>query len=121
VTDDGRKAESRTFSLEQVMLWDPDILIVTDPKDVSFVGTDRVFKQLKAVRAGRVHVVPVGAHTWANRTAEQPLTVLWAAKTFHPERFADLDLAAETKAFYQHFFDHALSDAQVTEILSGTL
>jgi iron complex transport system substrate-binding protein len=121
VTDDGRKAESRTFSLEQVMLWDPDILIVTDPKDVSLVGTDKVFKQLKAVRAGRVHVAPVGAHTWANRTAEQPLTVLWAAKTFHPERFADLDLAAETAAFYQRFFDHALSNAQVTEILSGTL
>jgi len=121
VTDDGRTAESRSFSLEQVMLWDPDILIVTGPKDVAFVKADRVFGQLKAVRAGRVHVVPVGAHTWANRTAEQPLTVLWAAKTFHPQRFPALDLAAETKAFYRDFFGHDLGDAQVAEMLSGTL
>jgi iron complex transport system substrate-binding protein len=121
VTNDGRKSESRTFALEQVMLWDPDILIVTDPKDIAFVGADKVFKQLKAVRARRVYLVPVGAHTWANRTAEQPLTVLWAAKTFHPERFADLDLAAETKAFYRTFFNHALGDAQIVEILSGAL
>jgi hypothetical protein len=35
--------------------------------------------------------------------------------------FADLDLAAEVKAFYRDFFSHALTDAQVAEILSGTL
>ena len=121
VTDDGRTAESRTFSMEQVLLWDPDILIVTDPKDVTLVGNDRRFRQLKAVQAGRVHVVPVGAHTWSNRTAEQPLTLLWAAKTFHPARFADLDLAAETASFYREFFGYTLSEAQVREILSGTL
>ena len=121
VTNDGRTAESRSFSLEQVVRWDPDLLIVTGPKDVTTVRTDATFKQLKAVRGGRVYVVPVGAHTWANRTAEQPLTVLWAAKTFHPERFAALDLPREVKAFYREFFGHDLTDAQIGEILGGTL
>jgi iron complex transport system substrate-binding protein len=121
VTNDGRTAESRSFSLEQILRWDPDVLIVTGPKDVAAVTTDPTFKQLKAVRAGRVYVVPVGAHTWANRTAEQPLTVLWAARTFFPDRFPSLNLAVETKAFYREFFGHELTDAQVAEILSGTL
>lgn len=121
VTGDGRAAESRSFSLEQVVVWDPDILIVTGPRDVTTVRTDPVFRQLKAVRQGRVYVAPVGAHTWANRTAEQPLTVLWAAKTFHPGRFASVDLAAEVKAFYREFFGHELTDAQVAEMLGGTL
>jgi iron complex transport system substrate-binding protein len=121
VTSDGRTAESRTFSLEQALLWDPEILIVTGPKDVETVKTDPRFKQLRAVRQGRIYVVPVGAHTWANRTAEQPLTVLWAAKTFHPERFAAVSMPAEVKAFYREFFGHALTDAQVAEMLSGAL
>jgi len=121
VTDDGRTAESRTFSLEQVMHWDPDILIVTAPRDVAFVQRDRVFGRLRAVREGRVYIVPVGAHTWANRTAEQPLTVLWAAKTFHPARFAALDMMAETRGFYRDFLGRELSDAQLEEILSGAL
>jgi iron complex transport system substrate-binding protein len=121
VTDDGRTAESRTFSLEQVVLWDPDILIVTGPNDVTLLRSDPTFRRLKAVQNGRIYVVPVGAHTWANRTAEQPLTVLWAAKTFHPERFATLDLAAETKAFYRDFFGYTATEAQIAEILSGTL
>jgi iron complex transport system substrate-binding protein len=121
VTNDGRTAESRSFSLEQVVRWDPDILIVTGPKDVTTVRTDPTFKQLKAVRTGRVYVVPVGAHTWANRTAEQPLTVLWAAKTFHPSLFASVNLSADVKAFYRDFFGHELADAQVAEMLGGTL
>jgi iron complex transport system substrate-binding protein len=121
VTDDGRSAESRSFTLEQVVLWDPDILIVTDPKDVAYVQRHAVLGRLKAARAGRVLVVPVGAHTWSNRTAEQPLTVLWAASAFHPGRMGGIDLAAETHGFYRDIFGHALDDTQVAEILSGTM
>lgn len=121
VSDDGRSTESRSFTLEQVVLWDPDILIVTDPKDVAYVYRHAVLGKLKAARAGRVLVVPVGAHTWSNRTAEQPLTVLWAASVFHPERMRGIDLVAETRAFYRDIFGHALDDAQVAEILSGTM
>ena len=121
VSDDGRSTESRTFTLEQVVLWDPDILIVTDPRDVAYVRNHAVLGKLKAARAGKVFVVPVGAHTWSNRTAEQPLTVLWAASVFHPERMKSVDLVAETRFFYRDIFGHALSDAQLGEILSGTM
>jgi len=121
VTDDGRRAESRSFTLEQVVLWNPDILIVTDPKDVAYVNRHTVLSRLAAVRTGRVLVVPVGAHSWSNRTAEQPLTVIWAASMFHPQRMHGIDLAAETHAFYRNIFSHALSDAQVADILSGTM
>jgi len=121
VSDDGRSTESRSFTLEQAVLWDPDILIVTDPKDVAYVQKHAVLSRLKAARAGKVFVVPVGAHTWSNRTAEQPLTVLWAASVFHPERMKAVDLVAETRAFYRDIFGHALTEAQVGEILSGTM
>jgi iron complex transport system substrate-binding protein len=121
VTDDGRSTESRSFTLEQVVLWDPDILIVTDPKDVGYVRHHAVLGKLKAARTGKVFVVPVGAHTWSNRTSEQPLTVLWAASVFHPERMRSVDLVAETRAFYRDIFGQALTEAQVGEILSGTM
>ena len=66
-------------------------------------------------------MAPMGAHTWANRTIEQPLTVLWAAKTFYPDEFKDLDLEKEVKNFYSKFFKFILSDTQVKEILSGNI
>ena len=62
----------------------------------------------------------MGAHTWAHRTVEQPLTVLWAAKTLHPEVLADMNLQAEVQQFYTTFFGVTLSEAQVQEILDGS-
>ncbi len=121
VTDDGRSAESRGFTLEQAVLWDPDILIVADKQEVAHLRAHPVLSRLRATRAGRIFVVPVGAHTWSNRTAEQPLTVLWAATVFHPDRMAGLDLPARTAAFYRDIFGHALTDAQVAQILAGPL
>lgn len=121
VTNDGRRTETKSFSLEQVIAWDPDILILTDPKDVAQVQADRVLRELRAVKSGKVHIVPIGAHTWANRTSEQPLSVLWAAKTFHPGRFPALDMATETDRFYRDFFGHHLTKAEIDEILSGAL
>lgn len=121
VTNDGRRTESRSFSLEQVLAWDPDVMILTTPQAVRLVRSERAFAGLRAVRSGRLHVAPVGAHTWSNRTAEQPLTLMWAARTFHPQRFANLDVAAQTREFYANFFGTRLSDAQVAEILSGEL
>lgn len=119
VTDNGRSIESHSFSMEQLLAWDPDILIVSSYEDAEAVRREPRFAALKAVRAGRVLVAPCGAHTWGNRTSEQPLTVLWAAKNFHPKLFANVDLVAETRRFYQDIFGVTLSTAQVGEILAG--
>ena len=62
--------------MEQLLLWDPEILILTTPQAVKQVRTDGAFAGLRAVRENKLHVVPVGAHTWSNRTAEQPLRIL---------------------------------------------
>ncbi|MFT3817265.1 MAG: ABC transporter substrate-binding protein [Rubrivivax sp.] len=119
VTDDGRTTEARAVSIEQVLAWDPDVLVLNAPSDLNVIGKDSRFGALKAVKAGRVVLTPMGAHTWANRTVENPLTVLWAAKTFHPAVFAALDLETEVRNFYEQFFGTRLSVEQVREILSG--
>lgn len=112
-------AASYSFGLEQLLAWDPDILIVPSPEDVAAVRRDPRFAQLAAVRRGRVHSVPSGAHTWGNRTSEQPLTVLWAARLFHPDAFADVDVTGRVQGFYRDLYGAALSRAEVERILSG--
>ena len=119
LTDDGRSVESRSFTLEQMLAWDPDILIVSGHEEAAALHSEPRFAGLKAIRTGRVLIAPCGAHTWGNRTAEQALTVLWAAKQFYPAQFADVDLVAETQRFYRDIFGTSLSAAQVEEILAG--
>lgn len=107
------------YSHEQLLLWNPDILIVNSPEQKTAIYQDERFARLPAVRNQRVHVTPVGAHAWGQRTIEQPLTVLWAAQLFHPARLADIDLVGELRTFYQRFFDYPLTEQEALAILAS--
>jgi iron complex transport system substrate-binding protein len=114
----GLLPENSAFSLEHLIAWDPDILLVGVPAEVERVYRDSRYSQLKAVRNRKVYVVPVGAHPWTNYTPEQALAVLWLAKLLYPERFEHLTIADEMKYFYRRFFGYQLTDAQIKEILT---
>mgnify|MGYP000918297209 FL=1 len=107
------------FSHEQVLAWNPDILIVNTPEQVAVVYQDERFSKINAVRNKKVYATPIGAHSWGQRTIEQPLTVLWAAKLFHPELFDQLDMENEVRTFYRRFFTYELSDEDIRSILTG--
>jgi iron complex transport system substrate-binding protein len=96
-------------------------MIVNNTKDIELAYSDKKFANINAVKNKKVYATPLGAHIWTNRSSEQPLTVMWAAKKFYPELFSDLDIKQETKDFYKKFCNCELSDEQVEEILSGKL
>ena len=45
--------------------------------------------------------------------------MLWVAQLLHPDTFQDLDMVAETRAFYKEFLDYDLTADQATLILAG--
>ena len=114
-----RGGQQLAFSMEHLLKWDPEIIIVSTPQDVKLINDDPRFQKITAVANKRVYPTPMGAHVWAHRTAEQPLMLMWAAKTFHPETFKDLDLEQEVINYYKKFYSKTLSKEQVSEILSG--
>jgi iron complex transport system substrate-binding protein len=121
LTDDGREQESVTFSLEQMLSWDPEVMIVADRGEAKMAYDEPRFQNISAVRNRRVYVAPAGAHLWANRTIEQPLTVLWAVSIIQPELFSQERLRAEMTAFYNRFFHKSLAGDQIDEILAGSV
>lgn len=119
VSDDGRAGESRSFSLEQLLAWDPQVLFVGSRQARERLRRERAFAGLQAVRQGRIEVAPAGLHSWANRTAELPLTLLWAARVLHPRRLAGLDLADEAQTFYEQVCGRRLTPPQIGGVLAG--
>ena len=83
------------------------------------IYADPAFSGLKAVQNKKVFGNPKGVFSWDRYGAEAALQILWAAKTIQPELFADVDLKAETKAFYKKFMNYDLSDAEFGYILNG--
>lgn len=121
VTNDGRTQETLSVSMEQILNWNPDVLIVASSAQKESVLKDERFKQIAAVKNKQIFVAPTGAHTWANRTVEQPLTVLWAHSHFYPDLLGEADLQKEVAGFYSRFFGVELSDAQIKEILEANM
>lgn len=119
VTKEVRVAENIEFSVEQLLKWNPQVIIVSSPDQVGLMYNDSRFKEVSAIKNRQVFPTPVGAHIWGNRTSEQPLMLLWAAKTFHPEAFKDLDLEAELISFYKKFFSYSMTREEAKEILGG--
>jgi iron complex transport system substrate-binding protein len=113
----------RPVTMEQVAAWNPDVIIVgTAPNQQSrqSILDDPRWRQIKAVKDGRVFVNPSGVYLWDRHSAEAALQVLWAAKTLHPAEFADLDVGMETRNFYEKYFHYALSDDELNSILHAT-
>lgn len=119
VTEDGRQTEHFDFSVEHVVQWNPDVMIVNDPGEIAQVYGDRRFDRVKAVRAKRVYSIPVGAHPWGYRTAEQPLMVIWTVEKLYGDGATGLDLLKEMQQFYGRFFNVRLTEDELRDLLRG--
>ncbi len=107
-----------SLSLEQVLAWDPEVLLLWSPADRERLENDPRLRHLRAVREGRVHVAPSGAHPWASWTAEHPLMVRWAAQHFFPDRFSQEELRRTVRDFYTHFYQHPMDVRAVQRLLT---
>lgn len=107
-----------TVTLEDVLAWNPDIIICRDPETKQEILQDARWRTIAAVRNDRVIVNPAGVFVWSVRSAESALQPLWAAQTFHPDRFPDLDIRQVVRDFYQKFYSYSLSDQQLDQIFN---
>jgi iron complex transport system substrate-binding protein len=107
--------------MEQILLWNPDMILVNEPSAHSFILKDVRWSALKAVKNKKVFQMPIGISRWGHPgSIETPLAILWAAKTLYPDLFKDINIRMETRQYYKRFFDFELSDELLEQILDGT-
>ncbi len=107
-------------SLEQVLLWDPDVIIANEDSAARYILGNPQWSGIKAVQEGRVYKLPQGVSRWGHPgSVETPLALLWLAKTVYPDRFEDIDMEAEVEYFYRQFFGYELSREMAEQILEG--
>jgi len=105
-------------SMEDLIRWNPEVIVVGRQYPPSLVLDDPRWRDIAAVKSGRVHPAPDGVFYW-DGGPEQILLLQFLAKLLHPDLFADLDLAAEVKSYYARFYRTDLSDAEVAHLLAG--
>ncbi|MEG3071822.1 MAG: ABC transporter substrate-binding protein [Candidatus Syntrophopropionicum ammoniitolerans] len=68
VTDNGRTTNTLTYTMEDLLLWNPDVMILTDKTIEKDVLADSRFADIPAVKNQQIFAVPAVAHIWGNRT-----------------------------------------------------
>ena len=110
-----------TISPEQLLLWDPEVVIAIEPAFVSAAGADDVWKSVKAVRTGRLYLAPADPFGWVDSppSVNRLIGLKGLGRFLYPEASPEL-LRAETRNFYNLFYHRAPDERQLNELLSGT-
>ena len=105
---------------EQLLSWNPELLLVDSTKIRDSIKSDPVLSGLKAVQNNNIIVIPNGAMAWAYNGPEEYLNMYFFAKAVHPELFKDVDMEARTKAFYKEYFGFDLTDDDIKHLFNLT-
>lgn len=110
---------SKKVSYEQILQWNPDVIIVEGSDKDRAILQNPVWNQVEAVKQGKVFISPHGVFAWARLGSEVALYFPWLAKTLYPEQYKDFDIQKEAKSYYKTFFQYDLSDDELSRILNA--
>lgn len=105
-------------SLEDVLVAKPDVIVASDPAFAAAVRTLPQWRDVPAVRDGRVYVPPGVPFGWFDSppSLNRLLGVEWLARVLHPKLFPE-PLGPRVKAFHALYYHREPTDAQVRALL----
>lgn len=108
-------------SMEQIMQWDPDVIFVVFGSANALLegkipGQD--WKDLRAVKNGKVYSTPVGIHNWGGLSAETSLLPLFMISKYNPEYISAEKLRDITRDYYEKMFSYAIPERLLNEVLA---
>jgi iron complex transport system substrate-binding protein len=114
VSDAGNDA----VSIEQVLLWNPDAVILAPDSNYDDIFSDKTWADVGAVKRGAVYEIPTGPYSWLDRppSVQRILGVLWLGNLLYPELY-DYDIVEKTREFYALFWRYELTEAEAAAIL----
>ncbi len=118
------------ISAEQLLAWDPDVIIVNgEPKSNMTGGAaaqaileDPMFATLKAVKNGAVYGTPNAPFSWVDRPPgpNRIIGMRWLSGLIYPD-YLNFDVDEEVREFFQLFYHVELTDQQLEQLYGGTL
>lgn len=117
----GGSGNTSNASLEQVIAWQPDVIVTLDRAFFANVKSKPGWNQVRAVANNRVHLAPSLPWGWidAPPSLNRLIGLRWLLSVFYSAE-AGLDLRTETRGFYELFYGVSLTDAQLARLLGGT-
>ncbi len=109
----------QSVSMEQVLEWNPDVIISLSKKGSQLIRTDSSWDSIKAVQNDQIYTSPYVPFSWISQppSANRIIGIYWMASKVYPEVY-DVDLKEKTKEWYRLAFHHELTDEEYDELVN---
>lgn len=122
VEDASGKGSGNEISLEQIAMWNPELIIFQQGSIYDTVGSDPAWAGIAAIASGNYYQVPNNPWCWMNNppTVNQLMGMQWLPRLLYPDAFDD-SIQDVTKAYYSTMYGYNLTDAELNDLLEGAL
>ena len=116
------KGTGNEVDMEQIMLWNPDVILFAPGSIYATVGTDPLWSGISAIEAGRYYEVPMGPYNWMGfpPSVQRLLGMMWMEKLLYPDA-ASYDLYAETAQYFKLFYHCELSEDAFNALVANSI
>lgn len=118
------------ISAEQLLAWDPDVIVVNGEPKSNMSGNAAAtkilenpdFATLKAVQTQKVYGTPNAPFSWVDRPLgpNRIIGIRWLSGLIYPDHL-NFDVDEEVREFFDLFYHVQLTDQQLEALYKGTL
>ena len=116
------KGTGNEVDMEQILAWNPDVIIFAPDSIYDTVGDDPTWQSLTAIREGRYYEVPLGPYNWMGfpPSVQRYLGMMWMAQLLYPET-AQYDLYAEVANYFELFYHCGITEEQYHAFVANSI
>lgn len=107
-------------SFEQVMLYNPDVILVFEKAFFQSIFNDSRWQRIRAVKNKRVYLIPNQPFNWFDRPPSfmRLLGVKWLANVLYPDYYRG-SVVKDSQRFFKLFLSVDLSDKDATSLIQS--
>ncbi|MDR1955677.1 MAG: ABC transporter substrate-binding protein [Treponema sp.] len=123
VANPASRGSGNETDLEQLLLWDPEVIIFGPDSVYMTAGSDPTWKQLQAIRKGTYYEVPFGPHNWMGMppSINRYLGIIWLEQILYPEYRVGIDWYQEIAEYYRLFYRYDLSRERFDQLTAHSV
>jgi iron complex transport system substrate-binding protein len=122
VDNPSSKGTGNQVDLEQIMLWNPDVIIFAPNSIYGTVGNNTDWADITAIENGDYYEAPFGPYNWMGFPAsvQRYLGMIWLAQLLYPD-VAQYDVYQEVSEYFDLFYHCNITVEQYNRLIANSL
>ena len=123
VDEPSSKGTGNEVSMEQILTWDPDVVIFAPESIYATVQDDAAWQSVTAIKNGAYYEVPFVPYNWMGfpPSVQRYLGMMWLSKELYPDATVQYDLFDDVHEYYELFYHCDLTRAQYDALVANSL